>query len=359
MKQVKRSMEVMTHDEQTQEISNDYIGEFLEDETISIPYHAVIWAKKTTDIEDEEVKDDFCNDIVMPVTKECFENPDAPEISGAEDTEVTEGETFDPMAGISAKDNEGNELEVTVEGEVDTNTPGVYVLNYTATDKDGNTTTITRKVTVVAIIAPKISGANDISVAQGVGIDLIDGVTATLDDEEIEYSVDPETIDKCDKGIHSVVYTATGNGKTTTVTRKVTITEIDNPTITGLTDLTVEVGEEFDPLEGVTAKDGNGNDVEVEVVEEEPEEEWVTIWSGMYADEGSTYNFTTVYDTEEIKKIRFTVNGQTTGELNGNEIHDGAPLGELVLIVDGGLTAFIAENGSYDGTPLSIDVVLK
>lgn len=353
-------MDVMTHDENVQKVENDFFNEeFEEDSKISIPFHAVIWAKKTTEIDDEDIDDTFCQEIEAEEPKDCFEDPSAPTIEGIDDVEINEGESFDPMAGVTAKDSEGNDIDVTVEGEVDTETPGTYTLTYTATDSEGRTVTETRKVTVKALSAPVISGADNVSVKQGVGIDLKDGVTATLDGEEIEYTVEPSEIDKCELGEIEITYAATGNGKTTTVTRKVTVTAISNPTINGLDELTVEVGEEFDPLEGVTAKDGNGNDVEVEVVEEESEEEWVTIWSGMYADEGSTYNFTTVYDTEEIKKIRFTVNGQTIGELNGNEIHDGALLGELVLIVDGGLTAFRAENDSYDGAPLSIDVVLK
>lgn len=117
---------------------------------------------------------------------------------------------------------------------------------------------------------PEITGADDITINQGVGIDLTDGVKA-YDGEgnEIPFAVNPTEIDKCDVGEHEVTYTADG----VEVTRKITITAISDPTITGLTDLIVEVNEEFDPLEGVTAKDGNGNDIDVEVVEEEPTEE--------------------------------------------------------------------------------------
>lgn len=203
---------------------------------------------------------------------------------------------------------------------------------------------------------PTIEGVDDVSINQGVGIDLTEGVKAyDGDGNEIPFTVEPETIDKCDVGVHEVTYTADG----VSITRTVQIIQIADPVISGLIDIAVEVGEEFDPLEGVTAKDGNGNDVEVEVIEPEPEDVWVTIWSGTSLDDGHTYNFTTVYDTDEIKKIRFTNGGQTVGELNGNEIHDGAFLAdELTLVVDNGLTAFVPQS-TYDGTPMTIDVVLK
>lgn len=35
------------------------------------------------------------------------------------------------------------------------------------------------------------------------------------------------------------------------------------PTINGLTPVTLQVGEEFDPMDGVTAEDCKGNDVPV------------------------------------------------------------------------------------------------
>lgn len=114
--------------------------------------------------------------------------------------------------------------------------------------------------------APVINGANNVTINQGIGIDLRNGITATLDGETIDYSVSPDTIEKCEVGEHIVTYTATGNEKTTTVERKVTINQIANPTISGLSELTVDVGEEFDPLEGVSAVDGNGNPVEVEII---------------------------------------------------------------------------------------------
>lgn len=51
--------------------------------------------------------------------------------------------------GVTVTDNSLEDIEVVVTGEVDTSIVGSHVVTYTATDSSGNTTTITRIVTVV------------------------------------------------------------------------------------------------------------------------------------------------------------------------------------------------------------------
>lgn len=110
---------------------------------------------------------------------------------------------------------------------------------------------------------PYFVGVDNKRIRQGIGIDLYEGVHAyDAYGNEIPFTVGPDEIDKCELGSHEVVYSAEG----ITVTRIITIVEIPNPTIYGLTEITVMAGEEFDPLDGVTAKDGNGNDAEVRIV---------------------------------------------------------------------------------------------
>ena len=58
--------------------------------------------------------------------------------------------------GATAEDLCEGDLPVTISGTVDTHTPGVYVLTYTATDGSGNEGAATRTVTVVDTTPPEI-----------------------------------------------------------------------------------------------------------------------------------------------------------------------------------------------------------
>ena len=79
-----------------------------------------------------------------------------PQIFGAVDTTITQGDEFDPMAGVTAHDNEDGDLtgEIQITGEVDVTKPGVYELTYTVEDSDGNAVMVVRKVTVKEKVVP-------------------------------------------------------------------------------------------------------------------------------------------------------------------------------------------------------------
>ena len=74
----------------------------------------------------------------------------APTFTGVDDVTVEFGGAFDPLAGVSAKDDVDGDLTkaIKVEGAVDSSKAGVYTLTYTVSDKAGNKATATRKVTV-------------------------------------------------------------------------------------------------------------------------------------------------------------------------------------------------------------------
>ena len=188
-----------------------------------------------------------------------------PKIIGADNVDIWEGSAFDPMAGVSAIDKDGNTVPVTYTGSVDTTVPGDYWLTYTATDSEGNTATTRRRVRVKELEAPHFTGITNINVFQGANIDLTAGVKAWLGSTEITYTYSPTSILPCDVGVHTVTYSATGNGKTTTVDRTITIRQADPPVISGNTPLYVYVNTDFDPLDGLTAVDSNGNPVPVEL----------------------------------------------------------------------------------------------
>lgn len=93
-----------------------------------------------------------------PIPSDITYYPDF-EITGGENFFVELGDTFtDP--GVIASSGDAT-LPVTSSGTVDTNTPGVYVINYTATNSDGFDGSASRNVIVVDDMAAV--AANDLS----------------------------------------------------------------------------------------------------------------------------------------------------------------------------------------------------
>ncbi|MGO1183464.1 MAG: LamG-like jellyroll fold domain-containing protein [Micrococcaceae bacterium] len=84
----------------------------------------------------------------------------APELTVPERTEVSVGESFDPLAGVSATDDTDGDLtaEVEVIGAVDTSEPGSYALTYTVQDTNGNQAIAS---TVVTVTEESSNGSGD------------------------------------------------------------------------------------------------------------------------------------------------------------------------------------------------------
>lgn len=59
--------------------------------------------------------------------------------------------------GVTVTDNSGEILIPVISGAVNMNVKGAYILTYTATDSSNNTSSITRTVNVIDIIAPVIT----------------------------------------------------------------------------------------------------------------------------------------------------------------------------------------------------------
>ncbi len=132
----------------------------------------------------------------------------------------------------------------------------------------------------------RIEGGEDITINQGEGINLAAGVYAyDSDGEPVPLYISPSEIDKCDVGEHVITYTASGKdnqmlpsllcgenevsvpeqcGNLNTVTKKriVTIKEAEAPVIRWDNPTWIDPNEEFDPLDGVWARDDNGNRIE-------------------------------------------------------------------------------------------------
>ena len=73
-----------------------------------------------------------------------------PTISGVADVNLTVGEAFDDLDGVTAADEEDGNLtsSIVVSGTVDVDTAGTYVVTYSVTDSADETITATRNVVV-------------------------------------------------------------------------------------------------------------------------------------------------------------------------------------------------------------------
>ena len=73
-----------------------------------------------------------------------------PEIIGAEDRTVKQGETIDLKENIKVEDDTDELIDVSVIGKVDTNVPGEYEITYIATDQSNNSSEKKIKIKVEA-----------------------------------------------------------------------------------------------------------------------------------------------------------------------------------------------------------------
>ena len=163
----------------------------------------------------------------------------APTFAGADDVEITVGDAFDPLAGVTATDDVDGDVtkSIKVSGAVDTSKAGEYTLTYRVSDKAGNEATATRTVTVEEEpvtppaedkTAPVFSGVSDVTVEFGASFDPLAGVSAKDDvDGDVTSSIKVEgDVDTSKAGTYTLTYTVSDKaGNTATATRVVTVKE--------------------------------------------------------------------------------------------------------------------------------------
>ncbi|MBC1290936.1 immunoglobulin-like domain-containing protein [Listeria booriae] len=122
------------------------------------------WEKNTTTttIEGSSSKNTESTDVDLEASFQMFQygkisgvgkaSSNEKPVINAEDKTIKVGDTFDPKEGVTAHDAEDGNLTKDIKilkNEVNPNVPGVYEVEYSVTDSDGNTTTKTIKVTVI------------------------------------------------------------------------------------------------------------------------------------------------------------------------------------------------------------------
>ncbi|WP_017223160.1 immunoglobulin-like domain-containing protein [Moritella dasanensis] len=132
-----------------------------------------------------------------------------PTLSGIVDTRVELNSSFDPLIGITAKDYQGNDItaDIAVEGSVNTNQVGDYLLTYSVSSDD-ETTKQPRKITVYEIL-PAFTGITDTTIVIGNEFDSMQGVSAshpTQGDLTANITVTGE-VDTNAVGVYELTYT--------------------------------------------------------------------------------------------------------------------------------------------------------
>ncbi|WP_050906976.1 immunoglobulin-like domain-containing protein [Vibrio harveyi] len=177
-----------------------------------------------------------------------------PVFSGINDVRVHHGSAFDPYAGVTASDKEDGDLtnSITVEGSVDVNTVGTYVLVYSVKDSDNNETKQSRTVVVYSLV-PEFEGVADTTIQLGDAFDPMAGVKATdaedgdlTDQVRVEGRVDVNVL-----GVYDLVYRVTDSAnQTTTAQRSVIVSD-------GSSYPPYESGKTYEAGDIVTGSDGN------------------------------------------------------------------------------------------------------
>ena len=186
-----------------------------------------------------------------------------------EDVTINAGQAFNLMDSVKAVDVNGNTVNVSVSSDkelnLDTEQDTTYVITYSATDSRGRKTEKTINLTVKGNKAPVIEGVKNHTLKVGDSFDPKAGVTVTDEDENIELVVE-SNVNTNIPGVYKVIYKATDSGNKTTIVESSVVV---NPKMTILNkipvinaqDRIVQLGEKFDPLEGVTATDEEDGDL--------------------------------------------------------------------------------------------------
>ena len=173
--------------------------------------------------------------IIVTVNPKMEVLNEAPVIHATDKT-ITVGDTFDPMADVTATDAEDGNLTTKIEvkkNDVDTTKAGKYEVTYKVTDNQGATCTKTIAVTVnpkmeVLNEAPTIDAA-DKTITVGDTFDPKAGVTAKdAEDGDLTDKIEvvKNTVDTKKAGKYEVTYKVTdSDGATRTKTIKVTVKE--------------------------------------------------------------------------------------------------------------------------------------
>ena len=197
-----------------------------------------------------------------------------PVIDGATDKIVLQYTIFDPWLGVRVNDNVDGDLQhkTQLTGSVNTQLPGVYLLTYRVQDAAGNTSSVDRRVVVKAVdsILPVFQGVAPLSVMQNQAFNALAGVSAmdNVDGDITSNVVVTGSVNVSEVGIYNVTYRVKdSSGNEAIVDRRVEVVLLDThaPVFTGVNNVSIKRGVQFNRLLGVTALDDVDGDVSAKI----------------------------------------------------------------------------------------------
>ncbi|MBC1917047.1 immunoglobulin-like domain-containing protein [Listeria seeligeri] len=206
-----------------------------------------------------------------PVVPEEPETPDIPEIINdapsidAESQELAIGSSFHAAEYATASDKEDGDITSSIQivaNNVNSNEEGSYQVTYGVSDSNG---AYVEKTIIITIVndRPEIM-ARDQQISIGEDFNPLVGVKATdKEDGDITSSVQvvSNNVDTSQEGTYHVTYSVIDNyGKAASQVTIQVIVKNDLPTIEAI-NKTMTVGDNFDPLDGVTANDKQDGDL--------------------------------------------------------------------------------------------------
>ena len=237
---------------------------------------------------------------------------------------ITQYDKFNPMDYITVEDFEGDEVTVTIKEDINTSNYGTFKITYVATDIHGLSSELALNLKINPVMVginniPTITIdnliGNNLVLTQGQHYNPLDNVTA-FDKEDNDITKDIEVIENTVNinrpGEYKVVYKVT-DSQGATVTKEIKVIVIpklislNNAPVINAGKVTINVGDKFNPLDGVTATDKEDGDItkNIEVIENTVD----TTKAGKYK---VVYKVTDSQGTIVTKEIKVIVKDKTT-----------------------------------------------